>query len=492
MPDLNDFLKMFHSSPLAQMILDNGLLILDVNEEFCRIIGYPRERILGIKVTDFREKNMISYLSDSGESIADVIRLKRVTKGDSTLKTPSGTFVISRTNIPLFDNAGEMQFIHVNYMDLTTVVRSGQYMEAEVNELVKIYELMATGDLTPRYELTPPDDVTREVHMLLARLRDAVRGIIGSLQVNIKDVNARMQRMMEGTESARANVHDASTGIQQIAQNMTKVSANAEQSADGITQVTQAMQDLSASVQEITSSMDMVLTRSREANELSQSGAALAGRTEASMSEISESSAKVYTIVGDVERQMGEITKIVELIRELANQTNLLALNAAIEAARAGDAGRGFAVVAAEVKSLAQESRNSAERIEEMIGNLKSSTQHASQAMNEAKSTVDQGATMVKETLGAFNRIATAVENVARSAADIAAATEEQAATTEEVTASISEVAHLIQETAEEVTIAASASEESSAALDEITGMMDLVGQLAAEAVQANRRFKVE
>ena len=245
-------------------------------------------------------------------------------------------------------------------------------------------------------------------------------------------------------------------------------------------------------VEEIASSMDMVLTRSREANELSKSGAALAARTETSMSEISDSSAKVYEIVADVEKQMGEITKIVELIRELANQTNLLALNAAIEAARAGDAGRGCAVVAAEVKALAQESRNSAERIEGMIGNLKNSTQHASQAMKESKSTVDQGATMVKETLQAFNRIATAVDGVAQGAADIAAATEEQAATTEEVTASMSEVAVLIQGTADEVTVAASASEESSAALDEIASMMDHVGQLAAEAMQANRRFKVE
>ncbi len=492
MPEQKDFLKMFHSSPLAQIILDNGLNILDVNEDFCRIIGYSRERILGIKVTDFREKNMISYLSDSGESIADTLRLKRVTKGDSTLKTPAGTFMIMRTNIPLFDDAGNLEYIHINYMDVTAITQSKLYMAREIDGLIQIYEKIAAGDLTPRYQLAEPDDATREVHDQIARLRDAVRSIIGSLQVNIKDVNERMQRMTESTEIARNNVRDASTGVQQIAQNTTKVSANAEQAAQGIAQITQAMQDLSASVEEITSSMDMVLTRSREANELSQSGAALAGRTETSMSEISSSSAKVYEIVGDVERQMGEITKIVGLIRELANQTNLLALNAAIEAARAGDAGRGFAVVAAEVKSLAQESRNSAERIEDMIGNLKNSTQNASQAMGEAKSTVDQGATMVTETLRAFNRIATAVENVAQSAADVAAATEEQAATTEEVTASISEVAQLIQGTADEVSIAAAASEESSAALDEITSMVDHVGQLAAEAMQANRRFKVE
>ncbi|MEN6395401.1 MAG: methyl-accepting chemotaxis protein [Methanoregula sp.] len=189
---------------------------------------------------------------------------------------------------------------------------------------------------------------------------------------------------------------------------------------------------------------------------------------------------------------MGEISKIVVLIRELANQTNLLALNAAIEAARAGDAGRGFAVVATEVKSLAQESRNSAERIEDMIECLKKSTQNASTAMNESKGIVEQGQKMVTETVQSFNKIAAAIEKVATSATEVAAATEEQAATTEEITASVSEVASLVDQTAKEAGDAAAATEESSAALDEITKMVGNVHKVAIEAMKANQKFKVD
>src|SRR5208283_2854902 len=120
-------------------------------------------------------------------------------------------------------------------------------------------------------------------------------------------------------------------------------------------------------------------------------------------------------------------------------------------------AGRGFAVVATEVKSLAQESRNSAERIEEMIASLKKRTQNASTAMNEAKGIVEQGSKMVTETVQSFNKIAAAVEKVAASATEVAAATE-----------------------------------ESSAALDEITRMVETVNKVAVEAMEANRKFKVD
>lgn len=65
------------------------------------------------------------------------------------------------------------------------------------------------------------------------------------------------------------------------------------------------------------------------------------------------------------------VEEITEQIFAISSQTNLLALNASIESARAGEAGRGFAVVSAEIRALADETRNLTERIHDIVDDLK-------------------------------------------------------------------------------------------------------------------------
>ena len=260
---------------------------------------------------------------------------------------------------------------------------------------------------------------------------------------------------------------------------------------EGISQVLRAMEDLNQTVTDVAQKAEKVSHLTENANTLSMKGTELAAQAERGMVSITNSSNEVDKIIVDIKAEMDKIGKIVGLISDLANQTNLLALNAAIEAARAGEAGRGFAVVATEVKSLAQESRASAENIADMIGTLQKKSMAAGEAVASSNREVKTGSEALSQTLRSFNDIVRAIEDISKNVVEVASVSEEQAATVEEVTASVNEVQQMVHGTAKDAMDAAAAAEEASASIDQITKVVGSVNQIVDSVSREMSKFKI-
>jgi methyl-accepting chemotaxis protein len=354
-----------------------------------------------------------------------------------------------------------------------------------VNEAMRVSGEYAQGTFTARV------DEKLAVKGDFVKFKQALNNIGIEVSKSISVINRQVGDLAASAEEANASVEEVSAGSNQVAKNASGVSINAEKATQGIEQVQKAMEDLSRTIQDVATKSESVAKIVQDTTNYSKDGMELALKTEQGMKGITKSSNEVNQIIGEIKDQMDKISEIVNLITDLANQTNLLALNAAIEAARAGDAGRGFAVVATEVKSLAVESRASAERIADMIDNLQKQTLNAVEAVTSSNNGVREGSESLHQTLTSFNKIVSAIDKISQNVSEVAAAAEEQAASVEEITASVNEVNGLMQSTTREATDAAAASEESSAAIDQITKVMSNVNTIVDKVTKEVSRFRV-
>lgn len=176
--------------------------------------------------------------------------------------------------------------------------------------------------------------------------------------------------------------------------------------------------------------------------------------------------------INEVQKSSGEIKSFVDVISSIAEQTNLLSLNASIEAARAGEAGRGFAVVAEEIRKLADQSKESGNRIREIVENIGSTTNKTTVSARKTEEMINEQAKALEETVAVFGMIRGCVgelvdgirvitehleesvkekEMVENSLQNISSVSQQVAASTEEVTATLGEQVSVIQNLKEQV-----------------------------------------
>jgi methyl-accepting chemotaxis protein len=239
---------------------------------------------------------------------------------------------------------------------------------------------------------------------------------------------ANMQSNLKGTVQQIAGASDQ---LASAAEELTAVTNEGTKALvrqnDEIQQAATAVNQMTAAAEEVARSAANASQASAQTAEEAISGQGQVKQAITAMDtmtlEITDSTQRVQNLA----TQIRDITKVLDVIRSIAEQTNLLALNAAIEAARAGEQGRGFAVVADEVRALAHRTQDSTGEIESMINKVRQGADEAVQAMGKSQTLALSTQSLATEAGAALERISDGVGRINEQNLIIASAAEEQA-----------------------------------------------------------------
>ena len=263
--------------------------------------------------------------------------------------------------------------------------------------------------------------------------------------------------MLVAADKLEQVAHVVSTASTQLAAQIEQSDKGALDAANRLTDAATAMNEMNATVQSVARNASEASAASRDTRERAIAGAHIVEQSVYSIGQVHEVSRRLTENMGQLNDQAQAISKIMNVISDIADQTNLLALNAAIEAARAGDAGRGFAVVADEVRKLAEKTMASTHDVGNAITAIQESATKSLAAVESASEQVDQATQFASQSGQALGEIVTTVEATADQVNAIAAASEQQSAASEEINRSITSVNEVVQQTAQAMTDAARA-----------------------------------
>ncbi|MGN7400690.1 methyl-accepting chemotaxis protein [Cytobacillus praedii] len=367
-------------------------------------------------------------------------------------------------------------------ISIVTSLFFAKYFIQPIKKLSNFLKDVANGDLTRKMEVKSKDEISA-LFISVNHMIDSLRNMASKMNDLILEV--------EKDSNVLNNQAGVSTHVTSI------VSSAMDEVASGTEQLTSDMFNISAHVEKndiavrsMSERISKIVEYAQDTKAVTAEGQTATENMKNKMDRIVIQSIDSTTIMKKLDQKLQTINDITVFIQDIAEQTNLLSLNAAIEAARAGEQGKGFAVVAQEVKKLAEQSRDSVEKISALISKIQRDSSKALENIDIGRESAVQGAEMVKNTADSYDNMIQFIEHLITEIDKIAGASVILSSSSQSISSSVDSVIAISEETSAGVEEVTSMTKEQQQSVHDVKTISDNLHKLTFELRELIKHFK--
>lgn len=356
-----------------------------------------------------------------------------------------------------------------------------------LNPLKKVTErMMAIGnqDLSLESLEVKSEDEVGQMAVAMNDLQEKLKSVV----MNMKAVS---DTVMMNSQELSHSASEVTAGAEQVSKTMQELANGAELQSNRASDLATKTAEFITDVHETYDHGQRISDTTKTVLHMTDTGTSLMDSSHQQMQDIRRVVETVAAKVQTLYQKSHDISKLVVVIKEVADQTNLLSLNAAIEAARAGEAGRGFAVVADEVKKLAEKTSISVKEITNLVQDIENHFDDVLTSLADEYKVVEMGTEQIEKTHKTFEDIKKSVDVMVDS---VKAATENLnhfVSGSSEMNKFIQDIAAFSQELSAGIEETSATTQETESLMEEVNSNSEQLADLAQELNQLVHQFKI-
>ncbi|MHA6251728.1 methyl-accepting chemotaxis protein [Oceanobacillus sp. CAU 1775] len=389
-----------------------------------------------------------------------------------------------QSNITTMMLVGVVISVIVIIISIFTALTTARMITKPIRTLMKRMKSIASGNL----DNEPLNVATRDEIGQLVTAANEMNKSMSEIILKISDVtNTLTSHSEELTEST----HEVRQGTKQISSTMEQLASGSETQANQANALSGMIANFSVKMEKANDNTLLMQKESNQVLEMTNEGSIYMDSSTKQMASIDTIVQAVVEKVRGLDEKTQDISKLVTVIKDVADQTNLLALNAAIEAARAGEHGRGFAVVADEVSKLAEQVGHSVTDISEIVSTIQLAFSEVTSELDSGYQEVKEGTLQIQKTGENFTGIRASVTDMFDKIQHISDYLSEFAISSQKMSTSIQEISAVSEQSAAGAQQTFASTQQSNSAMEEVTMNAQDLSQLAEDLNELIRQFKV-